>query len=426
MEPQERVPLRSIAVAIAMVLGTVVLLLLAWKMLRVLTWIAVSAFLAVVVGPAVDVAERRLRLARALATLLVFLLGVLVLAGLVTLMVRPLAQEGSDFAKRVPDFVDQARTGRGPVGRLVTRYHVDEYVQRNQSQIRATLSRFSQPAIGVLRRIFTTVVALLAILVLTFLMVLQGPKLLAAWLSALPPPRRERVRRVAADSSKAITGYVTGNLLISVIAGVLTYLALLILGVPFPGVVGLFVGFTDLIPLIGATLGAVAGVVVAALHSPVDGLIVLVFFIAYQQFENHVLQPMVLSRTVELTALTVLMGLLLGVELAGFLGALLAIPLIGVGKVVWRDLYDHYHGRLKFEPTLGTDEVPASQAPPEMEPAEPAPDAPPAHKPVDDPVDNRGPGDRGMDDREPGEGAASVRDPDRAPGEAQERNRTRT
>jgi predicted PurR-regulated permease PerM len=371
MERSESVPLRSIAVAIAMVLGTVLALLLAWKVLRVLGWIAVSAFLAVVLGPAVDVVERRLHLARTLATLLVFLLGALLLAGLLTLMVRPLTREGSDFASKVPALVEQARSGRGPVGRLVKRYHVDEYVQRNQSQLRQALSRFSTPAIDVLRRIFTTVVALLAILVLTFLMVLQGPKLLAAWLSAVPPPQRERVRRVAADSSKAITGYVTGNLLISVIAGVTTYLTLLLLGVPFPGVVAIFVGFTDLIPLIGAALGAVAGVAVAALHSPVDGLIVLAFFIAYQQFENHVLQPMVLSRTVELSALVVLAGLLVGVEVAGFLGALLAIPVIGVGKVIWRDLYDHYHGRLKPEPTVGSDQVPASEAPPEMEPAEP-------------------------------------------------------
>jgi predicted PurR-regulated permease PerM len=372
MDRRERVPVRSIAVAIAMVLGTVVLLLLAWKVLRVLSWIAVSAFLAVVLGPAVDVVERRLHLARTLATLLVFLVGALLLAGLLTALIRPLAREGGDFVSRVPEFVEQARSGRGPVGRLVKRTNIDEYVQRNQAQLREAVNRFSTPAISVLRAIFTTVVALLTILVLTFLMVLQGPRLLAAWLSALPPPQRERVRRVAADSSKAITGYVTGNLLISLIAGVLTYLALLLLGVPFAGVVAVFVGFTDLIPLIGATLGAVAGVAVAALHSPVDGLIVLAFFIAYQQFENHVLQPMVLSRTVQLSALTVLVGLLIGVELAGFLGALMAIPVVGVCKVIWRDLYDNYHGRLKAEPTVGTDEVPASKAPREMEPAAPS------------------------------------------------------
>ena len=372
MERDDRVPLRGIAVAIAMVLGTVIVLLLAWKVLRVLSWIAVSAFLAVVLGPAVDVAQRRLHLARTLATLLVFVLGILAIGGLLTLMIRPLAREAGDFAGRVPALVEQARSGRGPVGELVTRYHVDEYMQRNQGQLRDAVSRFSRPAIDVLRSIFTTVVALLAILVLTFLMVLQGPRLLAAWLSALPPPRRERVRRVAADSSKALTGYVTGNLLISVIAAAATYLTLLALGVPFPGVIAVFVGFTDLIPLIGATLGAVAGVTVAALHSPLDGLIVLAFFIGYQQLENHVLQPMVLARTVELSALTVLVGLLVGVELAGILGGLLAIPVTGVAKVIWRDLYDNYHGALKAEPTVGVDEVPASEAPREMEPAEPS------------------------------------------------------
>jgi predicted PurR-regulated permease PerM len=121
MDQNERVPLRSIAVTIAMVLGTVVLLLLAWKVLRVLSWIVVSAFLAAVLGPAVDVAQRRLHLARSLATLVVFLLGALVLAGLLTLMVRPIAREGTDFAKTVPTVVEQARTGRGPIGRLVKR-----------------------------------------------------------------------------------------------------------------------------------------------------------------------------------------------------------------------------------------------------------------------------------------------------------------
>ena len=370
MAGNERVPVRTIAITIGMVLGTVLLLLLAWKVLRVLAWIGVSAFLAVVLGPAVDLVERRLHLARPLATLSVFLVGALVLAGMLTLLIRPLAREGTEFAGKVPGLVQQAQAGRGPVGGIVKRYHLDQYVQRNQARLRELLNRFTTPAIGVLRAIFTTALALLTIVVLTFLMVLQGPRLLATWMTALPPPRRERVRRVAGDAAKAVTGYVTGNLLISAIAGALTYVVLLVLGVPFQGVVALFVGFTDLIPLVGATLGAIAGVAVALLHSPVDGLIVLAFFIAYQQFENHVLQPMILSRTVQLAALTVLVSLLIGVELAGFLGALLAIPVAGVIKVIGRDLYDGYRGELKEEPTVGEDEVPASEAGREMEPAE--------------------------------------------------------
>jgi predicted PurR-regulated permease PerM len=257
-----------------MVLATAAILLLGWEVRRVLTWIVVAVLLAVVLGPVVDLAERRLRLRRALATLLVFLLFLVALAGIVTVLVRPLATE-------------------------------------------------------------------------------------------LPEDRQERVRRVAADCSKAVTGYMTGNLVISVIAGTLTYIVLWIMGVPYKGVVALFVGFADLIPLVGATLGAIVAIAVAALHSLPAALVVLVFFVVYQQAENHLLQPVIMSRTVQLSALTVTVAILLGVELLGFLGALLAIPVAGILHVIGRDLYDGYRGRLKSEPTIGEDEVPVS-----------APDAP--------------------------------------------------
>jgi predicted PurR-regulated permease PerM len=224
----------------------------------------------------------------------------------------------------------------------------------------------------VLRSIFSTVVALVTIFVLTFLMVLQGPKLLAGWVAALPEQRQERVRRVAADCAKAVTGYMTGNLVISVIAGTVTYVVLWIMGVPYKGVVALFVGFADLIPLVGATLGAVVAIAVAALHSLPAAIVVLVVFVVYQQLENHVLQPVIMSRTVELSALTVLVSILIGVELFGFLGALLAIPVAGVLHVIGRDLYDGYHGRLKPDPTTGTDQVPVSQPGP-LEPGEQSP-----------------------------------------------------
>ena len=207
---------------------------------------------------------------------------------------------------------------------------------------------------------FATIVGLVTILVLTFLMVLQGPQLVASWLAALPERRQAHVRRVAADCSKAVVGYMTGNLLISVIAGTLTYIVLWIMGVPYKGVVALFVGFADLIPLVGATLGAIVAIGVAALHSLPAAIVVLVFFIVYQQAENHLLQPLIMSRTVQLSALAVLVSVLLGVELFGFLGALLAIPVAGVLSVISRDLYDSYRGRAKAEPTIGQDQVPVS------------------------------------------------------------------
>jgi predicted PurR-regulated permease PerM len=165
---------------------------------------------------------------------------------------------------------------------------------------------------------------------------------------------------VAADCSKAVTGYMTGNLVISAIAGTLTYIVLWIMGVPYKGVVALFVAFADLIPLVGATLGAIVAIAVAALHSLPAALVVLVFFVVYQQAENHLVQPVIMSRNVQLSALTVTIAILLGVELLGFLGALLAIPIAGILHVIGRDLYDGYRGQLKPEPTIGQQQVPMS------------------------------------------------------------------
>jgi predicted PurR-regulated permease PerM len=357
---QAPVPTRAIVATIGMVLATAAILLLGWEVRRVLTWIVVAALLSVVLGPVVDLAEHRLHLRRALATLLVFLLFLSVLAGIVTVFVRPLAVEGPQFIDRLPAYVEDARAGRGPVGGLVQRLNLDQYLERNEGTLRQSANRFTQPALGVLRSVFSTVVALVTIFVLTFLMVLQGPRLLRSWVNALPEDRQERVRRVAADCSRAVTGYMTGNLVISVIAGALTYVVLWILGVPYKGVVALFVAFADLIPLVGATLGAIVAIAVAALHSLPAALVVLAFFVVYQQAENHLLQPVIMSRTVQLSALTVTIAILLGVELLGFLGALLAIPVAGILHVIGRDLYDGYRGRIKPQPTVGEDEVPVT------------------------------------------------------------------
>jgi predicted PurR-regulated permease PerM len=147
------------------------------------------------------------------------------------------------------------------------------------------------------------------------------------------------VRHIGRDCSKAVTGYVAGNLLISVIAGVTVYAYLWATGVPFKGVLALWVGFADLIPLVGATLGAIPVVAVSFLHSVPVGIGAIVFFIVYQQFENHVLQVTVMAKTVKLNALAVLLSVLIGVELMGITGALLAIPAAGALQVIWRDLY---------------------------------------------------------------------------------------
>lgn len=138
---------------------------------------------------------------------------------------------------------------------------------------------------------------------------------------------------------------------------------------PFREVLALWVAFADLIPLVGATLGAIPAVLVAFLQSTPLGIATLVFFVVYQQFENHVLQVTIMSRTVDLNPLVVLASVLIGVELTGILGALLAIPVAGVIQVIGRDILDNHRGGMKEEPTVGSDEVPVSEAKKEAEEA---------------------------------------------------------
>jgi predicted PurR-regulated permease PerM len=146
---------------------------------------------------------------------------------------------------------------------------------------------------------------------------------------------------VGHDIYRTVGGYVTGNLLISLIAGGLTTLVLLLLGVPYAVALGLIVAILDLIPLAGATIAAILIGVVAFLHTIVAGIIVVVFFVVYQQVENHVLQPVIYGRTVQLSPLAVLVSILIGAELAGILGALAAIPVAGSIQVLLLDWRRH-------------------------------------------------------------------------------------
>jgi predicted PurR-regulated permease PerM len=328
---------------------------------RIVTYLVVALFFTIVLTPAVDFLQHRARMRRGLATMVVFLIGLGLLSGMLYSFIKPLADQASTFADDLPGYVEDARDGKGPVGHIVRRYNLEDYVKKNESKLRQSVTDLGAPALGLVGTVFSTIFAGVTVMVLTILMLMQAPHLAEGSLKLVPDDRRERVRRVAIDASRAVSGYVFGNVVISVIAGVSAWTMLAVMGVPYAGVLGLFVAFADLLPLIGATLGAVPTIGFAFLHSVPAGIVAVVFFVVYQQFENHVLQVSIMSRTVNVNPLTVLVSVLIGVEIFGLLGALLAIPVAGIIQVVVRDLYDERSGRLKPEPTVGTDEVPVSE-----------------------------------------------------------------
>jgi predicted PurR-regulated permease PerM len=360
---RDRVPVRTIATTIAMVLVTVLLLLVIREVSRVLTWIVVAIFFSVALYPLVGWVDRRVTGGRrALSTLLVFLMIVLVLGGLITAFAVPLAREGTTFASQFPAIIADAKAGRGAIGGLLDRTNALKLIQEHQDQIKHYASGLSAPATGVLSGIASTFAGLVTIFVLAYLMVLEGPKIVEGSLNLIDRrDTRHRVQAVGSDCAKSVTGYLSGNLLISVICGIIHYAALRIMGVPFAGLIALFVAIADLIPLVGATIGGVVALLAAAIHSIPALIVVAIVFVVYQQLENHLLQPLVFARTVNLNPLTVLIAILVAVELAGILGALLAIPFASIIQVIARDLWDHRRGKPKEQPTVGVDETSADR-----------------------------------------------------------------
>ena len=193
----------------------------------------------------------------------------------------------------------------------------------------------------------STLVSIVTIAILTFFTMLEAPAPVVAGSSACSgPTTADRLRRVVDESIRSVTGYMLGNFLTSVIAGVIVGVTLTILGVPFALLLGVFVALVDLLPLVGGLLAGVPVVVIAAIHSVTAGIVMLVVFLVYQQIENHVLNPIIMSKTVQLNPFWVLLAVLVGATLGGrvagglgtFVGALVGIPFGGAIQVIVREL----------------------------------------------------------------------------------------
>jgi predicted PurR-regulated permease PerM len=309
---------------------------LAW---HVITWILIALFLALALNPAVVFFERK-GIRRGLAAAVVFLIALAAIGVLGFLVIPPLVAQIRDFIDAVPDFIDELTAGRGPLGFLQEDYQiVDRVREAIDEQGAGGVLGVAAPAQAIATSVITAVVGVVTIIFLTFFMLLEGRRSVDRFLALLPESARPRWERVGNDIYRTVGGYVSGNLLISLIAGTVSAIVLFALGSDYAIALAVVVGILDLIPLAGATLAAIIVSTVAFIELGwVKGLIVVAFFIGYQQLENHVLQPVIYGRTVQMSPLAVLIAVLIGAELAGVLGALAAIPVAGTVQAIFREL----------------------------------------------------------------------------------------
>jgi predicted PurR-regulated permease PerM len=356
---------RTVLTVAAILLGVAAVVWIFLRSEQVLIWVLVSLLLAMALNPAIEALQRRGIRHRGAAAAIVYLLATAVIAGIGALILPTLIQQVGDFVNALPGYVHDLTTGRGPLGFLETKYHVVERVQKavsgGGSGAASSLAGGATAALDVTRSVITFIAAVVTITFLTLFMLLEGPRWVSSSIELLPAERRAEAREIADDIYHLVGRYVTGNLLISLIAGTATAIVLLALGVPFALALGLLVAILDLIPLAGATLAAIVVTLVALTDSVTSAIIVAVFFIVYQQIENHLLQPLVYGHTVRLSPLAILLSVLIGSQVAGIVGALVAIPVGGTIQI----LLEHWRRHRR-----GPDEEPADE-PPGEPPREP-------------------------------------------------------
>jgi len=341
------VPLRTILAVALVVIAVYMLGKVVYRLRDVLLLILVAAFIAVILNPLVVALQRWKIRRRGWAVAVVTFWGLIVFVGLAFAFGVPLANGITHLAQKLPTYVDAATHGRGWIGHLVTRYHVQTWVTKNAPKLVSFGEGLAKPALSLGKGALALLLQLFTIFILVLLLLLEGPKMRTGLLGSMDPERAERYRRVAHEVNRSVTGYMLGNVLTSVIAGAVVFVTLLVMGVPFPFLWALWVALVDFLPMIGGALAGIPTVLFAAAHSLTAGIVTLVVFLVYTQFENHVLNPIVMSRTVRVNPLLVLLSILVGGEIGSwiggifgaFVGALLAIPAAGALQVVFREVW---------------------------------------------------------------------------------------
>ena len=330
-----------IALATAIYLGGEVL----YRLRDILILLAVSGFFALILNPLVVLMQRWIAPRRNVAVAIVTVSAVLIFAGLAVGCGYPFAAGISHLANQLPGYVANAERGQGWAGHLLRRYHVQAWAQRNAPMLMNAAQGFGRSALAAGKSAVSLAASLTMVFVLTLLLLLEGPKLRSVILARMAPERAARCVEVAAEVRQTVVGYVVGNLLTSAIAGTVVGVTLLAVGVPFAPMWGLWVALVDFLPIVGGALAGIPTILFAFSHSVTAGIATLVVFIVYTQFENHILNPLVMSRTVKISPLLVLLSVVIGYSIGswigglfgGFVAGLLAIPTAGAIQTLARE-----------------------------------------------------------------------------------------
>jgi predicted PurR-regulated permease PerM len=344
---------RTVAAALLTAVVVLVALLLLWQVRTFIGWLVISLFLAALLNPTVNWLQRRHRLIKRPIAIALTYLGVLVALLFVVGIFLPLLVDQINGLTKFVTTAAQAPEGPteyikglakdNGLGGLVQRIDVELSDLRKElgealGNLFSATGQIAVSAAGFLA-------ALATVLTLTFFLILGSERYVNAGVGLFAQRHQPLVRRILGQAAGAVSGYVSGNLAISVICGVTTFVVLLILGMPYAAPLALLVAVLDLIPLVGATLGGALLVIVGLFVEPWKAVVLLIFVLVYQQVESNFLQPMVYSQAVQLNGLVILIALLVGGQLLGIPGALLAIPVAEIIRILVTEIVAYRRSR---------------------------------------------------------------------------------
>lgn len=341
LQVSNRTVVRVVLIVLAAFIGLAALKQAAYP----LTLLFIAFFLALALNAPVYWLEKRLpgkrKARRPLALALSFAVVVIALFGFMAAIVPPLVREAGQFIEGVPELVDQARDEDTAIGRLITRYNLEERAQEATSQFSDRIGDFGGAAAGVVGSVAGSIVSTLTVLVLTLMMLLEGPRWIHVLRGLVPRRNLPRVEKLTGDMYRVIKGYVNGQVLLAFLAAIVLLPALFGLGIPYPAALMVLVFLFALIPLVGNTLGAVVVTLVALTQSWTTALLILAYYLLYQQIENYIIQPRIQANSTNMSPLLVFSAVIIGVSFGGILGALVAIPVAGCLRIILLDYLYH-------------------------------------------------------------------------------------
>lgn len=307
------------------------------KATTALVMIFIAVFLALALNAPVHwLAERipgKRKGSRTIATALSFLFIMLLFTGFVASIVPPLIKQTGNFIDAAPGLIDDVRSSDGQLGKVIDKYHLQDDIDKFSSELSSKMEGAASAAYATAGKISGSIFATLTVLVLTFMMLIEGPRWLKLFERFVPEEHHPRLERLAADMYGVVKGYVNGQVILATTAALMLLPALIVLDINYPAALVVIVFICGLIPMVGHTIGAIIVTIVALFGSPVSAAFILACYFLYQQIENYVIQPRIQANSTNMSPLLVFASVIIGVSFNGLLGGLVAIPIAGCLRI---------------------------------------------------------------------------------------------